>query len=372
MSDTSRKALEDVFQALDHLSPGSLDDPRPDTGRRSSFMSTPLAVGASAFIAVLLLGFIALLPRIVGEPESSESPTVASPPNLSVSSTSVSSTNQPSSTPQVFEYVGLVIEDPDGAVVCGGLILYSYPPQCGDSLPVTGVDWSQIGSAESEGETTWATLALAGTLSDAGLELTRPPREPDLDGTEHSLVRRPFASPPGSPVIGCPVPEGGWRVRDPHRASSEALAELHAYVSELPGYLTMYLKPLGSARVLTGPRFEPIAAVATVVFDEGSSYDNSRLATLYGGPLCVDTIRDPVGVADYEEIAQRLGQLLTSDDARRAGIHPIEGGAYYLMLDNGAMLAEVWGFDDEISQRWIAAHFETTDVVLDGRLTSSS
>ena len=78
--------------------------------------------------------------------------------------------------PPVGEVVGqgTVLDDGDGAELCLGAVMESYPPQC-SGIPLVDWSWDAVDGEESASTTTWGTYAVQGTYDGRSFTVTRTP-----------------------------------------------------------------------------------------------------------------------------------------------------------------------------------------------------
>jgi hypothetical protein len=69
---------------------------------------------------------------------------------------------------------GMVIDVAGDAVLCGPMIMESYPPQC-HGVPLDGWTWDGVDGSETSGDTTWGTYAVYATYDGDRLTVTDPP-----------------------------------------------------------------------------------------------------------------------------------------------------------------------------------------------------
>lgn len=79
-----------------------------------------------------------------------------------------------------YEATVTVIDDGSGANACT-VIMESFPPQCGDPLPILGWDWSQVEGWQQSGDVRWGDYRLTGVVVDGELAttMTPVPRSPE-------------------------------------------------------------------------------------------------------------------------------------------------------------------------------------------------
>ncbi len=68
----------------------------------------------------------------------------------------------------------MVMDSVSGPVACT-IIQESWPPGCGDPLPIEGWDWAAVDGYEQSGERRWGDYFLRGVIVDGVLHLTRAP-----------------------------------------------------------------------------------------------------------------------------------------------------------------------------------------------------
>lgn len=68
----------------------------------------------------------------------------------------------------------MVIDSGSGPNACT-VIQESWPPGCGDPLPIEGWDWTAVDGYEQSGERRWGDYFLQGVIVDGVLHLTRAP-----------------------------------------------------------------------------------------------------------------------------------------------------------------------------------------------------
>lgn len=171
------------------------------------------------------------------------------------------------------------------------------PPQ-GSGPDVVGWDWSAV-EAESASGTTWGEYEVVGTFDGEQFTLTEPPL---------AAPPRVRARPPARPyfAIPCPTPPGGWRPRDPARATQTALDAALARASAAPGFAGAWVRDLRGEGVEEG--HEPTELVL-VVKDAGDlNLRRSSIEEVWGGALCVAPAR--FRLAELEAIQRELTEWL--------------------------------------------------------------
>lgn len=78
---------------------------------------------------------------------------------------------EPDPTQEVWALAN-VIDDGSGAQLCP-IVLESYPPQCGNPIPIDGWTWDAL-PLDQEGEVRWGFYAVYGTYDGERLTVTRP------------------------------------------------------------------------------------------------------------------------------------------------------------------------------------------------------
>lgn len=80
----------------------------------------------------------------------------------------------PAATPtagEPYEATVMVIDTGSGPNACT-VIMESWPPQCGDPLPIVGWDWSAVTGYEQSGERRWGSYTVSGVVVDGTLHIT--------------------------------------------------------------------------------------------------------------------------------------------------------------------------------------------------------
>lgn len=177
-----------------------------------------------------------------------------------------------------------VLESPDhGPQLCLGIVLESYPPQCGGP-DVIGWDWHAVDGEEAANGTTWGTYTVVGTWDGEALTLTEPaapPEQPDPSTDDRERLSTP-----------CPEPDGGWRVVDESMTSREAMdaAIEHARSQRSSGgvWLDQSINPAFDEEPIDEARAnDPARTVLNLSFTEDLDRHEAAIRELWGGPLCV-------------------------------------------------------------------------------------
>ena len=111
-----------------------------------------------------------------------------------------------------------VLDDGDGAELCLGGVMDSYPPQCGGPSLV-GWDWADHrGDFESASDVRWGDFVVTGTFDGTSVTPSDvvPVDEFEEPDDSAGFEDDGFATP-------CPEPDGGWRVLDPALTTDESL-----------------------------------------------------------------------------------------------------------------------------------------------------
>jgi len=158
-----------------------------------------------------------------------ESPTPAAPV--------VTPTSMPTAVPvpdgPVKSSVVNVLDDGDGAELCLGGQLDSYPPQCGGPRLV-GWDWSQHeGDYEEASGVRWGDFGVTGTFDGRDFTPTEVVPADELEPAVYEDTTD-FASP-------CPEPEGGWAVIDPTTTSMRSQDATMRAARRIEGYAGAWL-----------------------------------------------------------------------------------------------------------------------------------
>lgn len=261
--------MNDRFRSRLDRHAESAGSPAPDTraliraGRRKrAVRGAGIVVAATVAIAGLAIPLAALrdldhpdtTPAATSTPSETESPTPTPSPPLRLQGT------------------GTVLQakGDDVAGLCLGVVLTSFPPQCG-GIPLIGWNW---GAVEGEGRasgTIWGSFHVIGTYDEKTftVEEVLPPETSSNDNTD-------FTAP-------CPEPPGGWVDVDPSKASE---ADFHAAARSAEG------EPDSTATWIDyiadhPPSEHPGPFIAVFGFTGDLERHERALRELWGGPMCV-------------------------------------------------------------------------------------
>ena len=178
-----------------------------------------------------------------------------------------------------YQATATVLQSRDhGPELCLGMVLTSFPPQCG-GVPVTNWRWDQVEGEQVASGTTWGLFRLVGTYDGASFTVVRAERTPQVP--KPSPLEQ-FKDEPKSP---CPRPKGGWTVPDPARRSEryvEAVSRAARAQPDFAGLWLSYLKPMGN-----NVAEHPGEFVLNVAFTGDLARHRTELRPQWGGRLCV-------------------------------------------------------------------------------------
>lgn len=176
-----------------------------------------------------------------------------------------------------------VLDAGDGAQVCLGGVMESFPPQC-QGVPLSGWDWADHeGAYEEAGPARWGDFTVTGTFD--GTTLTVTDAVPGAPGTGSGDVPEPdFSSP-------CPEPAGGWADDPlPLFADEAVLAAARARADYAGGWVTQR-DPRSAEEVDQLVADDPEAGLVPPVVNIRVTGDpaaaEADLRPLWDGPLCV-------------------------------------------------------------------------------------
>ncbi|MFE6733544.1 hypothetical protein [Microbacterium sp. NPDC057650] len=234
-----------------------------------------------------------------------------------------------------------VLDDGDGAELCLGALLESYPPQCGGPKLV-GWDWSEWpGTYEQASDVRWGLYRVDGTYDPEAFAFTPTGVRPGATASERGGQSRlqMFATP-------CAEPKGGWRVIDPARTTPETMDRVFARAARLPGYAVSWVD---RSRVPSaGPDATPEEQVAETAPSPELTVVNVRvtgdpvaaekeLREVWGGMLCVTTAEHTA--AELNGIAEKIRNA-ASDPRVWLGVNADDLGGYVsvqVVYDDGAL-----------------------------------
>jgi hypothetical protein len=178
-----------------------------------------------------------------------------------------------------YQATATVLESPDhGPELCLGIVLASFPPQCG-GLPIPNWRWDQVEGEQTAAGTTWGRYQLVGTYDGASFTVIRADPAP--------AASRPSAQErfKDEPKPACPEPEGGWALPDPTRRSERYLEPVDRLARAAPDFAGLwisYLAPMGD-----NVAEDPGEFVLNVAFTGDLARHEAELRSRWGGRLCV-------------------------------------------------------------------------------------
>jgi hypothetical protein len=235
-------------------------------------------------------------------------PTAACSDDSTSVATDGPSTTVPVAAPPTgaYEAVTTILEDPGhGPQMCLGMVLDSYPPQCGGP-DLVGFDWQQVSWHESANATTWADgVHVVGTWDGERLTLTEAPREAS-GGEVPAAPEFDFTAP-------CDAPAGGWAVRDAAKISMTDSQAASDYANAQPDLAASWIdQSVNPAYPGPGPMSSDVAmklndpSLMVLVFAFTGDVDRHRseLEQRWGGMLCVTSRSVPR--AELMALQQRI------------------------------------------------------------------
>ncbi len=194
---------------------------------------------------------------------------------------------------------GTVLDDGSGPELCLGIMLTSYPPQCGGPTLI-GWDWSEWeGLYEEASGVRWGDFWVAGAYDRAANTFVVERAEPPLGHV--------WTAPDGDPLdFGSPClePPGGWHVVNPAMTNGETLENALAFAATLDGYAGAWLdqsrNPLHDSEPPAGDDDEariqyelgmndPELLVLNISTKADLIETQNALRERWGGMLCVST-----------------------------------------------------------------------------------
>jgi hypothetical protein len=186
--------------------------------------------------------------------------------------------------------------------LCVGMVLQSYPPQCGGDVRLVGWDWGEVDGETVKGGVTWIdTVHVVGTFADGTFTLARRP----------SITRPPEAGPEPTPTADdfpelCEDPLRGAAesARAGVSADTRALSDLGRRLEAMAGYVASW--------VSDGHAF------LNVVVTDDPERVHAVARTLWSGRLCVQqravaTLADMLAAQKaLRSLAQQPHQCLSS------------------------------------------------------------
>jgi len=251
--------------------------------------------------------------------------------------------------PVTTRYAITVLDDGDGAELCLGGQLDSYPPQCGGPKLI-GWQWSEHeGDYEEASGTRWGEFAVNGTFDGTSLTPTAVVPADEFDA--------PPYEDPTDLTTRCPEPEGGWRVIDPALTTQQSQDDTFRAAQRLAGYAgawvdqsinPAYDDPDDLEKELA--MNDPTKLVINVQVTGDPSAAEAELRKVWGGALCVTT-------AEHTE--RELGQI-QEQVLDLPGV--LGGGAGFDKVDVQVV------FDDGSIQAWADQEYGAGVVVVSSAL----
>ncbi len=271
-----------------------LEDVLTDTStRRRSIGRWGVGIAAAAMLAVLVGG---TLQHLRSEPQA-----VPAAPSASVSPISADATVAAS---------GVLIDTDDGIALCTGGTTASRPPECGSSIPVSGITWDDLDWESSAGDASWAPAILVGTFDQTTFTATDvyAPYDPEAPSRPLEEPEREFASL-------CAEPTQGY-------GASSSERDLGPIIEELPGFQTLWTD--------IDDGFYNFAVTGDV------ARAREILEVSWSEPFCVGTLTGPTAAA--MEIATEALTDQYGEGASLAFFHPmVRDETHKLVID--ALLA---------------------------------
>ena len=186
--------------------------------------------------------------------------------------------------------------------LCVGVVLQSYPPQCGGDVRLVGWDWGEVDGETVRGGVTWVdTVFVVGSFVDGTFTLARPPRtnRPPETGPEPTPTVDHFPELCADPLRGAAESAGAGV-----RADTRALSDLGRRLEATDGYVASW--------VSDGHAF------LNVVVTGDPERVHTVARTLWSGRLCVQqravaTHADMLAAQKaLEPLAQQSHQCLSS------------------------------------------------------------
>ncbi|MDN4171435.1 hypothetical protein QWY28_00610 [Nocardioides sp. SOB77] len=199
-------------------------------------------------------------------------------PGAAAGETAPGPTGSPTATPVLdgeltTRHPVTVLDDGDGAELCLGGQLDSYPPQCGGPALV-GWDWAEhAGAFEERSGVRWGTFVVTGTFDGESFTPSsvvpgsawEEPAGPDEEP-------RDFTAP-------CGEPPGGWAAAGSPGAAGGGSPGLFRAAEELPRYNEAWVDSASS----------PVVVTVRLAEDDPAALAEAEatLRAVWDGPLCV-------------------------------------------------------------------------------------
>jgi hypothetical protein len=252
-----------------------------------------------------------------------------------------------------------VLDDGDGARLCLGAVLESYPPQCGGPL-LGGWGWDAYGGHYEEANgVRWGEFHVVGRYDGGGwdgtIEVSAVTPAADWDGERPPYQETSFDTP-------CPEPDGGWQVLDPDTTTHEHLDRAVAAAEGLDGYAGLWLdqSPNPAHARAQEPDVDwtddaeyamndPMLLILNVQVTGDVAAAESALREVWGGMLCVSEAGRTE--AELHAIQEAVGdtpdQLGAWSDSRTGQVH------LEVMYDDGTLQATL---DEEYGDGVVRVH----------------
>ena len=230
----------------------------------------------------------------------------------------------------------LIIQQDGGEPeLCLGGVNESLPPQCGGPVLV-GLDWDDVGDAETVGGVTFGSGWVVGTFDGETFTLSEPVSTDPPAGAEPPTAGQdfePYAALCEDPYRG--GTEGGYPTETFPEGEGlgpdglSAMSQLQERAWALPGYVEMFVSD-GNSEV-------------NVLLTAGSDVEaaHASLREVWSGWLCVDT-KDVLSNAEGQAASQALSDGADGLDLLAWGADTIEGTFYAsVVLDDPATVATI-------------------------------
>ncbi|UNK72449.1 hypothetical protein [Microbacterium sp. H1-D42] len=301
--------------------------------RRWQVDARPAGAAAVVITAALALTGCATPPASDGEPTSAAGATSAGEPVRLTTPFGIT-----------------VLDDGDGAELCLGAVLESYPPQCSGAKLVDW-DWTDwTGAYEEAGDVRWGSFTLTGTYDPEAYTFTvaeATASDPaDLPEQNVGAPDAMFATP-------CAEPDGGWRVLDPARTTDDTMNLAFERAAQLNGYAASWVD---RSRVpdpgpdatpqeqleMTSP-FPDLTVINVKLVGDVAAAE-AALSQIWGGMLCVTAAERTE--AELQSIADELiAEMTPSGAISGVGVDGMAGTVgLQVVYDDGALQKRM---DDE-------------------------
>jgi hypothetical protein len=250
--------------------------------------------------AVALLGASGLL--VACGTETASSPTTGGSDETPGATTAPVSVARPTEVPPASgevttRFPATVLDEGDGAELCLGGVMESYPPQCGGPR-LLGWDWSEHdGHFETAGGVRFGDFVITGGFD--GSDVTVTSAVPAAEWDEPAVLPEPddFATP-------CPEPPGGWKPVEPATTTEQTRQEAARVAEALPTYGGLWVDQSINPAHDQGPgedggggldwelsMNDPLLLVLNVRVTDDVAGAEAALREVWGGALCVSEAR---------------------------------------------------------------------------------